>query len=148
MHLTAEDFQRAKTLTVDGEPHPSILTVAGEFEGDIAGMSSATIQNFVQNENGQNRNAIRNSHYLWPDGRVPYSLSNRYSDYARAVIASALAEYSDQTCIKFVPKTDEPDYLYFDPGFGCSSMVGRMGGQQLVTLGLGCLFKGMPFLTE
>lgn len=38
------------------------------------------------------------------------------------------------TCIKFVPRTYEYDFIHIWSGGDCSSAVGRQGGRQLVSL--------------
>lgn len=38
------------------------------------------------------------------------------------------------TCIKFVPRTYEYDFIHIWSGGDCSSAVGRQGGTQFVSL--------------
>jgi hypothetical protein len=38
-----------------------------------------------------------------------------------------------------VKRTDQKDYVIFKQGTGCSSFVGRSGGEQVITLGDRCL---------
>lgn len=61
----------------------------------------------------------------------------------RGVIAKAFSEYHKNTCIKFRPRTTEVDYIHITKGNGCSSLVGRVGGAQPVTLGQGCVYPGI-----
>lgn len=52
--------------------------------------------------------------------------------------------YHDRTCIRFEPKnTSDYDFIYLYPGSGCASQVGRAGGMQYVSLGVGCLYVGI-----
>ncbi len=89
------------------------------------------------------RSAIRGSRFLWPNKRVPYSLSSRYSSYARGQIAAAIKKFESQTCMTFVPKTrSDRDYVYILPDDGCYSMVGRVGGKQELSLDNRCLDMG------
>uniref|UniRef100_A0AC34FB87 Metalloendopeptidase n=1 Tax=Panagrolaimus sp. ES5 TaxID=591445 RepID=A0AC34FB87_9BILA len=110
-----------------------------KFEGDIANdLNASTIPLFVRggptNSNGTNQhNAIRNRRQLWPNGKIP-----------RSVIASSMQEYSKNTCVEWVPKTNkDTDYVYIMPDRGCYSMVGKTGGRQTLSLGNGCIQKGI-----
>ncbi|XP_056384170.1 high choriolytic enzyme 1-like [Hyla sarda] len=42
---------------------------------------------------------------------VPYTLSSEYSSVDTAVIRSAIEEYSSLTCIRFVERKTEADYI-------------------------------------
>lgn len=71
-------------------------------------------------------------------------MSTQYGGYARSVIAKAMQEYHDKTCIKFVPRDpiQHRDYIYIHPDAGCYSLVGRTGGRQPVSLDSGCIQTG------
>ncbi|PIO71624.1 astacin [Teladorsagia circumcincta] len=78
-------------------------------------------------------NAIKNRHQLWPNGRIPYTISSQYSSYSRSQIAASMQEYSLHTCIKWVPKTNnDVNYVYIFPDRGCYSMVGKIGESRRV----------------
>lgn len=124
-------------------------------------------------------NALRNSYKLW-ETSVPYTISSQYSSYSLALtltsvsrrpalcaccrrsrIAAAMDDYARQTCIRFVPRSSEHNYIYIYPDSGCWSLVGRNGGRQSVSravaaydvgaascllqlsLGSGCIQKGI-----
>lgn len=80
-HLTPEDFQESRRLLevdvrvagADAQGDP--LLRANKFEGDIAGLNSSTIRQFIDNSNSFARNAIRDSWRRWPNGEIPVSLS-------------------------------------------------------------------------
>lgn len=54
-------------------------------------------------------------------------------------VYDAIAHWQSKTTFKFVPRTNQSDYLEFFNGQGCWSYVGRQGGKQQVSLGYGCL---------
>jgi tRNA(Ile)-lysidine synthase TilS/MesJ len=65
---------------------------AGRFEGDIAnhGLNADNVAQFVadgydtmvMSDDGTMRNAIRNQYLMWPERRVPYTISSQYSSYS------------------------------------------------------------------
>lgn len=120
-----------------------------KFEGDIVGINASTINAFVNggvdpNSKDIHRNAIKNKHQLWKNGRIPYVLSSQYSPHSRSIIANSMEEYNKHTCIRWVPKENtDTDYVYIMPDRGCYSMVGRMGNRQVLSLGSGCIQKGI-----
>ncbi|XP_055946957.1 zinc metalloproteinase nas-4-like [Argiope bruennichi] len=55
----------------------------------------------------------------------------------RIVVALAAFELARNTCIRLVQRTNETDYVSLFRGDGCYSMVGRMGGEQKLSLASG-----------
>ncbi|KAM5129365.1 embryonic protein UVS.2-like [Mantella aurantiaca] len=93
------------------------------------------------------RNAINCDSCLWTknvDGTVPvpYIMSSSYNAGDLNMFATSMQEFETLTCVRFVPRTVESNYLNIVPGAGCSSFVGRNGGGQTVSLGGGCIFRG------
>ncbi|GAB6026273.1 Meprin A subunit beta [Chamberlinius hualienensis] len=138
-------FQEHKNIPLEdqkeGEPLNEIdfynAKSVGLFEGDISGVNSSEV-NFM------GRNALRNSNYRWPNGIIPYAISNAFDSQARSLIARSLSEYHRQTCLRFVPRqNNQHDYVYIVQNRGCFSAVGRQGGQQQLSLGRGCLNFGI-----
>jgi len=74
---------------------------------------------------------------------VPYQL-DFISKKHKGKVKSALYMIEQETCIRFTEVdrtfgTDMPeDYLKFTDMGGCWSYVGRTGGRQIVSLGVGC----------
>src|SRR3954451_19224413 len=79
---------------------------------------------------------ISGAQFRWPGCRIPYTIAPALPDQAR--VTDAIAHWESRTRFRFVVRTTEADYVTFRPGTGCSSAVGRRGGQQFVNLGSGC----------
>uniref|UniRef100_A0A3B4V3P3 Metalloendopeptidase n=1 Tax=Seriola dumerili TaxID=41447 RepID=A0A3B4V3P3_SERDU len=81
----------------------------------------------------------------WPkDGdfvRIPVSISSMYSKQERRFIIQVLLTFHKSTCIRFVRrKWRHQNYLHFFSGSGCWSYLGRVGGEQRISLRRnGCL---------
>ncbi|KAE9556216.1 hypothetical protein FO519_000555 [Halicephalobus sp. NKZ332] len=154
-HLTDMDFLAARTFTDPGMFHGKVNDSAmyrkDRFEGDIvnSGLNGRTMKHFLE-ENGLGkipgimRNAVKQTYLMWTDGRIPYTISSQYSSFSRSKIAEAIEEYRRLTCIDFAPKSAaDQDYIHIVPDDGCYSLVGRIGGKQPVSLGDGCIQKGI-----
>ncbi|XP_055348995.1 hatching enzyme 1.2-like [Paramacrobiotus metropolitanus] len=111
------------------------------FEGDIAGIGIGG-QGNQQAVLADASTLADHQKYLWPGGVVPYDVSNAFADHEKEVIQNALDDMSKKTCIKFVRRTNEPDYISFmRRALGCSSYVGRQGSRQFVDLQPGCIYE-------
>uniref|UniRef100_A0A914WKV3 Amino acid transporter n=1 Tax=Plectus sambesii TaxID=2011161 RepID=A0A914WKV3_9BILA len=153
--LNDDDFKRARLVAQDSTSLNDMILdtesmYSGDlFEGDIANphLNSTTIESFITGagiDNGLLANAIRNRYQLWQNNKVPYAISSQYSSYSRSLIASSMDDYAKMTCLQFVPKTNaDTNYVYIIPDQGCYSMVGKTGGRQTVSLGSGCVQKGI-----
>uniref|UniRef100_A0A0N5CCG7 Metalloendopeptidase n=1 Tax=Strongyloides papillosus TaxID=174720 RepID=A0A0N5CCG7_STREA len=153
--LTNEDFINGKILRdsvdINDVIDDSAMYNKNRFEGDIVnnGLTSRTIKSFLGEQNstkiaGIMRNAVRQTYLKWSDGRIPYTISSQYSSFSRSKIAEAIEEYRKLTCIDFAPKSAaDVDYIHIVPDDGCYSLVGRVGGKQPVSLGDGCIQKGI-----
>nr|XP_054588553.1 high choriolytic enzyme 1-like isoform X1 [Nothobranchius furzeri] len=99
----------------------------------------------------KHRNAIKcfYAQCLWgkgPDGlvRVPYVISNDFNYYERQIIQGAANAFGRSTCIRYVPRTYESDYVYIVNKAGCYSSLGKVGGVQELSLNrAGCLYTGV-----
>ncbi|XP_069479382.1 astacin-like metalloendopeptidase [Ambystoma mexicanum] len=98
-----------------------------------------------------NRNVLNcpMSQCFWPisiDGRVrvPFVFSDVYDDGDIKVVLAGMQEFTTLTCVDFVPRSTETDYLKMVSGSGCWSYIGRIGGVQPVTLTPGsCMVQGI-----
>ncbi|XP_029827596.2 astacin-like metalloprotease toxin 5 [Ixodes scapularis] len=102
----------------------------GLFEGDILLPGNMT-----------DRTAVTSDTALWPDGVIPFVVESSLGRNI-AAIEDAMKGIESQTCLRFVPRTTERDYITLFKGPGCYSAVGRMGNAQPLSLGDGCVFRG------
>ena len=90
------------------------------------------------------RNMYRAPPKLWPNGRVPYMISEEFDYSSRYYIDEAIKEFSYKTCIKFVPKRkNDKDYVFFVKDQKCKAHVGKskQGDRQFIYLSQNCQYR-------
>ncbi|TKR76399.1 hypothetical protein L596_017540 [Steinernema carpocapsae] len=132
--LSMDDFKNAEMLTKDelyAKDHVPIEDVNGH-RTDIRGPVADRVR--------VKRNGVSRVGKMWPGGRIPYAISPHYNSHERALLARAVKQYHDKTCIRFVPRqSGEGDYLFIGKVDGCFSEVGRTNGVQVLSLDNGCM---------
>ncbi|XP_055345113.1 uncharacterized protein LOC129592973 isoform X2 [Paramacrobiotus metropolitanus] len=114
--------------------HWTNLSIRGSLEDDIMfADAGAGI--------GPQGTAGRQTVSLWPNGKVPYRISDLFGKAKKRsqdvfVIQQAIAAIESKTfrCVTFTEKGKESNYINFQPGENCSSYVGIQGGMQPVFL--------------
>ncbi|TMS38902.1 hypothetical protein L596_005526 [Steinernema carpocapsae] len=129
-------FYSQLTPVLEQRSHHDTWIHSGKFQGDIDVDPSM----FEQPDEGVFYNALKNRQLIWPDGAIPFELDTAFSQAELGRIERAFASYERSTCIRFVRRSDQEDFLYIKKGSGCYSQVGRVGGRQELSLGNGCLF--------
>ncbi|XP_067252963.1 hatching enzyme 1.2-like [Chanodichthys erythropterus] len=95
------------------------------------------------------RNALYCLNCFWKKNsnnvvEVPYIVSAEFSNYDRSVIANAMSAFHAKTCIRFVARSSQTDYISIENKDGCYSSLGRTGGKQVVSLNRqGCVYTGI-----
>lgn len=84
---------------------------------------------------------ITGQNVRWPNCQIPYEISSSLPNQSR--VTDAIAHWEANTSFRFILRTTQnqgqfPDYVTFVSGSGCSSPVGRVGGQQFVRLANDC----------
>ncbi|KAF8794421.1 Astacin-like metalloprotease toxin 1 [Argiope bruennichi] len=122
------------TLPFDAEYEIKRLALQNPdlYDGDMAGIDGPF---------DAERNVIPGNYYRWPYAKVPYVIDQSLQGYGN-MFNAAFQNYHQYTCVRFVPRTNERDYVYIFAGQGCYSHVGKTGGQQPLSLGNGCLYVG------
>ncbi|EFO90523.1 CRE-NAS-5 protein [Caenorhabditis remanei] len=90
------------------------------------------------------RNALlSNSPLKWSkmqdsDGNyvIPFVISGNYDSLERKIIKSAMEKIAQNTCIRLIPRTNQPDYaeILNKKGQGCYASIGRFPGKNVVML--------------
>lgn len=130
-------------ITEDFDPKEDPISTSGFYQGDIIVEDEDHLIQIVNGDPQGQLSAIRNPQKAWPGGSIPYVISSSFSSQERGLIARAMAEYHQKTCIRFVPRSSHRDYIHILRGQGCSSSIGRNGGSQVVSLGNGCVHFGV-----
>nr|CAH0099534.1 unnamed protein product [Daphnia galeata] len=95
----------------------------------------------------ERKNALMSSRARWPTSQILYVLASNYTPRQREIIAIAIATYHNLTCIRFVPRTTERNYIRIKKtGEGCWSYVGRIGRRQTISLDDKCILHSRPGL--
>mmetsp|Transcript_27797 Transcript_27797/g.48258 ORF Transcript_27797/g.48258 Transcript_27797/m.48258 type:complete len:321 (+) Transcript_27797:32-994(+) len=105
------------------------------FEGAFA---FASQQSSHQEKHNHDRNR-RLEHYTsehnhrWQTPVVPFEFKSGLFGLAKQQVEAGMWYWMQATEIRFIPRTDEADYIEFEPAdFRCSSHVGRVGGSQKI----------------
>jgi hypothetical protein len=99
------------------------------FGGDMVGV------NFFDDED---RKAIPRDDMRWPEGIIYYNIDDSLIVVTDLIDTAMKHIESKVQCVKFQKRKEEPDFVNLYLGEGCSSNVGRAGGQQNLSLGPGC----------
>ncbi|XP_070579813.1 bone morphogenetic protein 1-like [Ptychodera flava] len=116
------------------------------IEGDIAMSADEYIlRKFTKHVPRGKRAVTSISERKWPNATVPYKINKQLDNYQLSVINQAIAHWEEHTCIRFVSRTTEEDYVEFARGkCGCCSFVGRRGnGRQQVSVSGFCTEFGV-----
>ncbi|XP_042342178.1 high choriolytic enzyme 1-like [Plectropomus leopardus] len=75
---------------------------------------------------------------------IPFTVSSDFTSWERQLIDNAMKSFHSRTCLRFVPRQSEYDYISIENRAGCFSALGRAGGRQVLSLNRqGCLYHGI-----
>merc|ERR1712038_1290619 len=98
----------------------------------------------VKRLNREQKNILAPLAYHWPNGILYYTIDAAFSDSERAVIASGFTHVEENSCIRFVARTDQHDYVDIIPGGGgCYAQIPYRTGRGRMEIGLqqnGCVY--------
>ncbi|XP_065149391.1 hatching enzyme 1.2 [Paramisgurnus dabryanus] len=133
-----ENDKTAMDNIIDVNDYEGVYSVDGTSlrEGDIA-------------VSGRSQRSCFARSCLWKksvDGHVyiAYTLSPEYSDVDIQNIKRGMGQIEHDTCVRFVSRTHQNDYLDIQPKSGCWSYLGARGGRQTLSLqSPGCTIPGV-----
>ncbi|CAH1239872.1 TLL2 [Branchiostoma lanceolatum] len=115
------------------------------FEGDIKLTTAQRQAIRAQIRNRELGNEVANAAsaletHRWPKGIIPYTIDCSLQALPDALVAirAAIRQWEAKTCLRFVERTTEVDFVEFYRGRYCQAQVGRIGGKQGVSVGYGC----------
>ncbi|GIY36208.1 astacin-like metalloprotease toxin 1 [Caerostris extrusa] len=90
---------------------------------------------------------LSNSSYYWPRNSaglvvIPYETNINITGKTKQLIKEAADQYKKNTCIRFVERSGQVDYINIIADTGCYSYVGRQRRSQTLSIGRGCENKG------
>jgi len=112
------------------------------------GSSEMLLEGDVLTPTTRNAMRCRNNYCRWRKVsnyvQVPVTLSAEFGTYERKLIAGNLEKIQSRTCIRFVERTNQVDYISVENRRGCYSYLGRTGGRQVLSLyRWGCVHSGI-----
>ncbi|XP_063709431.1 seminal metalloprotease 1-like [Culicoides brevitarsis] len=131
--LSPENILKLRHLTKDDNAEE----YSGQFEGDIV-LSKEQLSALLT------RNGLLDHTYRWKENTVPYVIANNtFSDVQKNYIRRGLDQLQLVSCLKFVERTVEEDYIeVIGTPTGCWSEVGKIGGKQQLNLQLNNVEEG------
>ncbi|XP_078359766.1 zinc metalloproteinase nas-15-like [Oculina patagonica] len=116
------------------------------YEGDIRLSERQRLNNvlFGNPDGSPSRAATNVDKIKWPNAVIPYEFDCSVASIDRAVRTTmeAMAEWESKTCIRFVKRTTEKEYLWFHRGMGCWCEVGKVHRRATwLSIGHGCEYK-------
>ncbi|XP_075693166.1 astacin-like metalloendopeptidase [Rhinoderma darwinii] len=135
------------------DPHPTSSPPTEDVFSTIERMNKG-IKKFLQHgdiavKEGRSAITCTTGNCFWPKASsglvsIPYVLDPQFTNEDKAVIVKAMLEFSALTCVGFVPRTTEADYLNIISDIGCWSSLGREGGPQDLSIDReGCMLHGV-----
>jgi hypothetical protein len=119
------DIGPASEISATSAGAKPYLRMGDEYAARVGGVVRGVIPNDVN--------------FRWPGGIVPFEADPALPARDRITKAIEMIE-STTGGVRIVPRTGEADYVKFVPDSdGCSSEIGRRGGEQIIKLTFDCL---------
>lgn len=126
-----------ETIKLGNEPF-KFNRIQGQaiFQGDIL-LSDEQVNELEKKGNGANSSTGQASvAKRWPNSIVYYTIDPYLPNQNR--VRDAILHWENNTSIRFIQRSSQPNYVFFTVASGCASSVGMVGGRQNIYLGSGC----------
>uniref|UniRef100_A0A8C5MQ20 Metalloendopeptidase n=1 Tax=Leptobrachium leishanense TaxID=445787 RepID=A0A8C5MQ20_9ANUR len=118
--------------------------------GQILAVNKGIIDQLLEGDIAPNpaRSAMSCTHCLWPASEngsvlIPYEFSTEYSEFETKLLRISMSQMELMSCLKFIVRGQERDYVSIETSSGCWSVIGKTGGKQTVNLSKsGCMSTG------
>ncbi|XP_023232111.1 astacin-like metalloprotease toxin 5 isoform X1 [Centruroides sculpturatus] len=137
-----------RSLIVDlGKPTINTTIFAGRFRVSIQngdafrGICIRTVA-WITDATNFSR-AVVLHHRVWDDGIIYYKFSPDLKIVRIFTLITIIDYIQLVTCLRFVYRRTEDNYIYIQEGEGCNSHIGKPGGRQILNLGSGCWNVGI-----
>ncbi|XP_023232110.1 astacin-like metalloprotease toxin 5 isoform X1 [Centruroides sculpturatus] len=137
-----------RSLIVDlGKPTINTTIFAGRFRVSIQngdafrGICIRTVA-WITDATNFSR-AVVLHHRVWDDGIIYYKFSPDLKIVRIFTLITIIDYIQLVTCLRFVYRRTEDNYIYIQEGEGCNSHVGKQGGRQILNLGSRCWNLGI-----
>ncbi|CRK90139.1 CLUMA_CG003855, isoform A [Clunio marinus] len=135
-------------------PFPETIPEGTEYGDKVQDDLILTAEQFdamYNNSTKAGKTGILSTRYRWPKNsagyvQVPYTFraSSGFTQSEKNVIISGMQEIQTYTCVRFIQRTNQADYVEIINDSGCWSYLGRRGGKQSLSLKrYGCVTKGI-----
>ncbi|GMR36688.1 hypothetical protein PMAYCL1PPCAC_06883, partial [Pristionchus mayeri] len=113
------------------------------FEGDIQLTDEQLTSLISTHKSGHRstRQAVTHLASSWGRDPIPYSIYN-ISDHVRETLHNAIHHWQNLTCVRLIEDGKGKDRVSIYANEGCSSTVGRVGGDQTMSLADSCKSLG------
>ena len=137
--LNIEGFENPVDVVVNGDNVFLGDILIGEVKNDKLVMVDGQVLPYsVDGVVTQGTGILRTSGQKWPNGVIPYVIDRNVSQTTRDDIARVIKDYDAKTAVRFVPRSNQRDYVRIVDEGGCWSYIGKIGGEQKLSVGIAC----------
>lgn len=133
--LVADSNPSSKEETKEGKLNGQSITYIRKdgknfFQGDIV------LSDNQLNDDSQKKGGVSN--WRWPGGKIYYTIANNMGSTNRNKIINAVNQYNNYTDTRWIPRTNQNNYVQFIFGSSTGSdgwaHIGYQGGRQTISL--------------